>query len=465
MAEFPDASLHPGYAIPLWHAFLALIAKVSGADPTDVVLHEATVLMPLVAVAGFEAARLVFRRTVPAATAVAAGVAIVGMAPSHGGALTALALPATGSRQLLVPVTAALALEAMRRPAAATWASAGAGSFVLAVVHPTYAIFLWIPFAGFVGLRWLWERREGGEGLRALAALVAPAALYSLALLPVIRTTASVSPDASERERGLQQYAGQLHVRSPDSFSVAPELFSRTGAVAVAALLLLPLGAFAARRRWAAYAVGGALAVFVVTLLPFLFTPFSDVVSLSQSRRLAGYLPFGIALAGGLGVLAAWLGRWTAPLALLAGVLLQILYPGDFGYTLEDGGPAWVTWIAVLGCLFAVFYGLLRLPPVGSAMGLAAARCCCRRTSTASSTGRTPRPDRRARSPTGSSTRSGSARIPATSSTPTRRRATASAPRCPCTCASTRPATSPTRSATDRESASRSSSGSPGRVT
>jgi hypothetical protein len=141
----------------------------------------------------------------------------------------------------------------------------------------------------------------------------------------------------------------------------------------VAALLLLPLGAFAARRRWAAFAVGGALAIFVVTLLPLLFTPFSDVVSLSQSRRLVGFLPFGIALAGGMGVLAARLGQATAPIALLAGILFQILYPGDFGYTLEHGGPGWVTWFAVLGCLAALGYGLLGLPPIGASAGLAAA--------------------------------------------------------------------------------------------
>ena len=32
--EFADGGLHPGYAFPLWHGFLALVAKVSGLDPT-----------------------------------------------------------------------------------------------------------------------------------------------------------------------------------------------------------------------------------------------------------------------------------------------------------------------------------------------------------------------------------------------------------------------------------------------
>lgn len=371
--ELADGGLHPGYALPLWHGFLALVTKVSGADATEVVLHLPSVLAVLLAVVGFEAARALFRRTAPAAAATAAGIAIIGMAPAHGGALTALALPATASRQLLVPAALALALEAMRRPAPASLASAGAASLVLAVVHPTYAIFLWIPFAGFVLVRFAWERVELRQGGLALGALAVPATAFFAWLLPTIRSTASVSPDAAERARGLQQYAGQLDVRSPDSFSVAPELFGRTGAVAVAALLLLPLAGLAARRRWAAFAVGGALAVFVVTLVPWLFTPFSDVVSLSQSRRLAGFLPFGIALAGGLGVLAARLGLVLLPLALGAGIALQLLFPGDFGYTLDEGGPAWATWVAVVGALAALGYGFLRRPPVEASAGLAAA--------------------------------------------------------------------------------------------
>ncbi len=336
---------------------------------------------------------------------------------------------------------------------------------MLAVVHPTYAIFLWIPFAGFVGVRFLWERREGREGLRALGALVLPAVLFFLVLLPVIRSTASVSPDAAERARGLVQYAGQLNVHSPDSFSVSAKLFGRAGSVAVAALLLLPLGAFAARRRWAAFAVGGALAIFAVTLLPFVFTPFSDVVSLSQSRRLVGFLPFGIALAGGMGVLAARLGRATAPIALLAGILFQILYPGDFGYTLEHGGPAWVTWFAVVGCLAALGYGLLGLPPIGASAGIAAAMLLLP-TYVHGFGHWTSSPARQA-SPLSdglvSAIRHRS--IPVTPSTPIPRRATGSVPPHRSTSASTPPGTSRTRRGTARGSVSVSSGASPAPAT
>ena len=203
-----------------------------------------------------------------------------------------------------------------------------------------------------------------------LASLVVPATLYLVWLVPVIRSTASVSPGAAERERAFAQYAGQLH-GSVDHFSLAPQMFGRSGAVAVAALLLVPLTALASRRRWAAYVVGGSLAVFAITLVPWIFTPFSDVVSLSQARRLAGFLPLGFALGGGMGVVASLLGPLAAPLALVGGLVLQWQFPGDFGYTLEQGGPAWATWVAVVGAVVALVLGLRRLRSVEAAAGVA----------------------------------------------------------------------------------------------
>jgi uncharacterized protein DUF6541 len=370
--EFPDGGLHPGYAFPLWHGFLALVAKVSGADPLDLVVHGPTVLAPLAAAVAYEAGWALFRRVVPAATSAAAGIALVAMAPAHGGAFTALALPATASRQVLLFAALALAVEATRTPTPPLLASAAAASLALAAVHPTYALFLWIPFGGFLAVRWLWRRRDGRSGLLALGALVVPAAAFFAWLLPVVNDTASVDPDAAERARAHAQYAGQL-AGTPDRFSVVPELFGRTGAVAVAGLLLVPLAGLAARRRWAAYVVGGALAVLVVCLVPWIFTPFSDAVSLSQSRRLAGFLPLAFAVGGGIGVLARLLGPLVAPVALAGGIVLQLLYPGDFGYTLETGGPALATWFAVVGALVALVLGFRPQVPLERSAALASA--------------------------------------------------------------------------------------------
>ena len=359
--EFADGGLHPGYAFPLWHAFLALVARVGFLDPAEVVLHEATVLAPVALVVAYEAGWALFRRVGPAVGVVCSAVAVTALAPGHGGAYTALALPATASRQILLPAALALALAYVDRPTRGLLASTAAAGLVLGVVHPTYAIFLWLPFGGFLVVRALVERSEVKRIATALGALVLPAAAYLLWLLPLVRDTRSHAPDADELQRAFRQYAGQLDVFSDTSYRLAPEVFGRAGAVAVAALLLVPLAGLAIRRRWAAFVLGGFLAVAAVMLVPPLFVLFSDLVSISQSRRAAGFWPLAFALAGGFLVLAAMLGRLVLPVALAAGIALQLLYPGEFVYRLEEGGPALVTWIGVAGAVAALAAGLVFL--------------------------------------------------------------------------------------------------------
>jgi hypothetical protein len=85
---------------------------------------------------------------------------------------------------------------------------------------------------------------------------------------------------------------------------------------------------------------------------------YADLVSLSQARRAAGYLPVAFAFAGGCAVLAGLLRGAALPVALAAGLWLQFAWPGDFGH-LEDGGPAAATWIALAGSVLAIPAGLL----------------------------------------------------------------------------------------------------------
>jgi hypothetical protein len=375
VSEFSDGSLHPGYAFPLWHGFIALVAKLSGEDPERVVTHLPSILAPLAVVVAFEAGWALFRRTWAAGVTAAAQVAMICFAPGMGGAYVFLSLPATSARQLLVPGALALALETIRAPSLALVASTAAAGLALAVVHPTYAIFLWIPLVGFLAVRMLWERSDLRTGALALAALVAPAGLFMLWLRPIVRDTRSVSPDLHELERAFAQYRGQLVVHSNTSYNLAPEVFTRAGAVAIAALLLVPLAGLAARRRWAAYVVGGSLAVFAAMLLPFVFPSLADLVSISQARRAAGFLPFAFAFAGGMGVLARLVGPLLLPLALGAGMFLQIVYPGDFDYVLKAPAPSWIVWLSVAGTVAALVVGFVRRRPaleMGAALAAAA---------------------------------------------------------------------------------------------
>ena len=375
VSEFADGSLHPGYAFPLWHGFLALIARLSGEDPERVVTHLPSILAPLAVLLAYEAGWALFRRTLAAGSAAAAQVALICFAPGQGGGYVFLALPATSSRQLLVPAALALAFETIRAPSLPLAASTAAAGFALAVVHPTYAIFLWIPFVGFLAVRALWARTDLGSGSLAFSALFVPAAVFMLWLLPIVEDTRSVSPDRDEVRRAFDQYAGQLNVRSETSYSLATEVFTRSGAIAIAALLLIPVAGFAARRRWAAYVAGGSLAVFAVMLVPLLFTTLADLVSISQARRAAGFLPFAFAFAGGLGVLSKLAGPTLIPIALAAGMFFQIVYPGDFDYVLENPAPAWIVWFSVVGALAALVVGLVRRgrPALEKGAALAAA--------------------------------------------------------------------------------------------
>jgi hypothetical protein len=168
-------------------------------------------------------------------------------------------------------------------------------------------------------------------------------------LAPTVQDTASHNPSAAERARGLAHYPGQVDIFSADSFRLAPEMLGRPGAVAIAGLVAVPLAAFASRRRWSAYVLGGAVAMLVILLIPQLFTPFSDAVSLSQARRAAGFVPLAAAFAGGAAVVAQLASWWALPAALAAGIALELAYPGEFTYMLDEGGPPIAAWIALVG--------------------------------------------------------------------------------------------------------------------
>src|SRR5262249_7005502 len=151
--EFADGGLHPGYAFPLWHAFLALVARLGGVDPGGAVLHQASILVPLAFVPAWEAGTAAFRSARAGAAALVAQLGIIGLAASGGGSYGFLALPATSSRQLFVPAVIALFFLWTEHRRLAWLATLAAASLALAVVHPTYAVFVAIPLGGYVAAR------------------------------------------------------------------------------------------------------------------------------------------------------------------------------------------------------------------------------------------------------------------------------------------------------------------------
>jgi hypothetical protein len=294
---------------------------------------------------------------------------LTGVAAGHGGSFTSLALPATASRQLLVPALLVLFFAHVRRPSGALLLSTAAAAGSLALVHPTYALFVGVPLVGYAIARTLLVRRELVQALTGIAALAVPTAVALAWLRPVVEATTVHNPSGQEVRRAFSQYPGQL-TGNFDRYHVAERLFTRSGAVAVAALLCVPLAYFASARRWAAWVLGGSLAIFALTLVPSVFPHFADAVSISQGRRLVGFIPFPYALAGGASVLAGLLGLFAIPLALAAGIVLEHAYPGDFGYRFHGTTPAWPTWVALVGGLAALLIGAVRHFRNGSDVGV-----------------------------------------------------------------------------------------------
>src|SRR3954469_12426758 len=302
--EFRDGGLHPGYAFPLWHAFLALVAKLAGVDPTQVMLHEPSAVAPIAFAVVYESGVALFRSAWLGVAVLAATVSAAVFAPGHGGSYGLLAQPGTLDRYVLVPAALTLFFLFLRHPGWALALGLAAVGVEVFLVHASTAVFLGILLVGFATARVLLARKDLRSSAAALAALFVPIGAALVWLLPIIRETASHSPSASELQRSLAKYAAELHVDSLHRYALRPEVVSRGGTVAVGALVVVPLAAFAARQRWAAFVIGWTLAILGIDLLVWVFPHFADAVSLSQARRAVGFVPFAFALAGAASVLA-----------------------------------------------------------------------------------------------------------------------------------------------------------------
>src|SRR5205823_2635907 len=167
-------------AFPLWHLLLAFMARLGGVEPGRVVLHGASLLCPVAFAVVYESGMAVFRSRSAAFATLLATVALFTFAGGHGGSYVHLALPSTAARQLLVPVVIALFFWFVRHPTRAGGATLAAGGLGLALVHPTYALYVLIPLAGYVVARAILVRGELRRGVAGLVALLVPAAAVSL---------------------------------------------------------------------------------------------------------------------------------------------------------------------------------------------------------------------------------------------------------------------------------------------
>jgi hypothetical protein len=366
--EFEDGGLHPGYAFPLLHGAEALVARLAGVPGLDVIVYLPAVLVPLALVLAYGAGCAVFRSSAGGLALVVALVAQVGLSRGDAliegtGVFELLSQPQAVSRLLLFPAMVALAFAFVVDGGWVLLASLAAAAFALSAVHPTYAPYIALVLGGFLVARVLLAR--GWEPLLTRAALVlgavlVPFGLVLVLLLPMARETRAVTPSPEQRAAELARN-GNSFTEWGDWFGYSPQAIAREGPVVVAGLLAIPLAGFAARRLWAALVLGGSLAVLTVLLTPPLFTALSDAFSVSQSRRLASFIPIAFAVAGACVVLSR-LRSLGVVLAAGAGILLVLLYPGEFARMFVEGGPESTVVVAVAGGVAALVVGAILRP-------------------------------------------------------------------------------------------------------
>src|SRR5262249_46379579 len=160
--------LHPGYAFPLWHAFEAMVAKISGLDPEVVVNHEESVLAPIACLLAWESGVAVLGSVAAGLSVLTGQLGLYVFAAGHGGAWTSLALPATGAKQLLVPAAIATFFWCFEQRSWALGVAVAAAFGELTLVHATYAVFALIPLAAFAVVRF-YEWRAAAPALAAAA--------------------------------------------------------------------------------------------------------------------------------------------------------------------------------------------------------------------------------------------------------------------------------------------------------
>ena len=350
--EFRDGSLHPGYAFPLWHGVLALITRLADVDPELVVLKLGALLVPLALVLSYAAGAVLFASWAGGVATAVAQAAVVAF-PTGTGVFERLALPEGAARLLLVPAVLCLVFAYVRSGRRVELVTIVVAGLTLAAVYPTYAVLVCVPLAGFAVARWAF----GGEGRAdvprigaALAAVLIPAGLFAAWLSPVIAETNSFVTSSAEKQLAAEHSGGLVDKIGP-FLGLEPSVAARGGAGALAGLLALAVLPLAARRRWAAFVLGGTVAGLIVLLVPPIFTAASDLLTLAQARRLVLLLPLPFALAG----LAALAGRLrlvgcVAAAALGAGLALAF-EPG------KASGPSWVVWIAIAGGLAGLVAG------------------------------------------------------------------------------------------------------------
>ena len=133
--EFRHGGLHPGYAFPLWHSAVALVARLADVDPAVALQHLPAILTPLAIVLAYAAGAALFRSFGGGVATAAAQAGLLGFSRAGTGSFDFLALPPTVARALITPALLALVFSVSAGGRRRGVLSIAAASLALALVH------------------------------------------------------------------------------------------------------------------------------------------------------------------------------------------------------------------------------------------------------------------------------------------------------------------------------------------
>jgi hypothetical protein len=348
----PDTGLHPGYAFPLWHAAGALEVWISGLEETYLFRFWPALLVPFAACAVYSAGRSMFGSRSAGLATCAAYLGVFAFPWGGVGFFRLLDYPGYICIFLFWPLVIERTFTYLREGGREPILTVAAASFAGTAIHGSYTPFMIMLIGVFLVVRTALARDRGELRRLAvmLAAVTVPFFFFLIWLYPIADSASSTIA------RGTANFV-TLVDRHGGLVNMKPEWLTRGGPAAIAALLLVPLASAATRTRAAAFIGGTSAFVILLLITPWFFTPFAEVESVSQGRRLIFYLPFAFALTGGALILARF--RYFAVAgALVTGALLHLRWQGDFSYALKEPGPGWVAWLSAVGAVVVLAAGV-----------------------------------------------------------------------------------------------------------
>jgi hypothetical protein len=339
VSPFLHGPANAGYAFPIMHAALAGVARLAGTDPVTAFRDVQPLCAGLAIASAYALARaLTGRRGV----AVLAAVLVAwDMCSLLNGLVIQINQPAPFSVWVLTPAVLILFLLEIGRVRRA--APATAAAFVaIALVHPTYAVPALVLAAGLLAGAWL----AGGRQVRTPALTLAGATvligaislwIYLIAIHGGHRHPVLSHPDefVLHGRRALLMYPW------------AP-VFER--GYVLAAILLLPV---VIRYRRLLPLAASSVALLLLLLVPGVNTAVIAAVSMGQFHRFWQPLTWPVVAAAGACIAAAFLGRWTWPVAIALALGLHEVRGVDWAWQTP-------TSVLVVGALLAVPLALWR---------------------------------------------------------------------------------------------------------